>query len=1267
MIHSVSLAEFDIAVGNTIAFTFPLERAEDLHAAAAQPAASRSGRANDTTDAATATTVTTSTADNATRGAHFAHLPGGIHDFCFPDGAHDSCSDEVCFAVKLVKPSLTPPLATNDGARGAGGFGSTTPPSSAGPHDDEATRPSTATVSVIPLYGFAIYHLQRDRGVDRGARQRAILVLTHVPMFATLLQLSHSVVLPFLQRVAYVTTPAASASHPSQATATPQSPQALSGVAATTVETPHLTSGELPLVGIETERATLRVFAQSLYEALDRAVSSPPTAPLRTPLWGCRVHESTIDLPHGALLPSAAAAENCSPRRTGGAEKRRGNSFLSTKWRRVTLALPLEKAAPHSIDQLTYGVPLHLVLLSFTSEQLAHVHWCVLLRRSVLFMAKSAARASQMVLSAAHMCRHLGVRSEAIAPYATIDLVDAALLNGSTEYPLALIGATNAYVLHRAIPGVAKCRALNATGRAPANGTRGGNADGNESPHEGEELEDEDDAEGDGGHGCTATHRRLRGTSLSGGRCVMDVPLGLPEPPKSHFAFWQSLCEYAAQPNAFDLFLRAKLCRYNDAIVTSFANNEDKNGSDVCSVLSSHVTVLSAPLQTGTVCTTPQFEESKDFVDIDCGKNSLAAPSVSEILVEAVDPELTHAMTEFEAALERARRAAETLSEWQATILRTLLKVATSAVTSDIIQDLLSASRIGHGAGGGSTRGGSDSGVFACSSALADALMQQATREQRKGSRRILDLRQRGFAAVDIVCGKASADQRRAKDNQRFCDTFDLPSLEGYNMQQQLLLATGSGQIELNVGSHDKPRDAKWGGSPKGPPRKQQNKGGGDPAEDGNDSPLQTAATPDRTALPPISAASPVRRRGVPSTSDGAVISGDFYLSSHFLCFRASTVVLRQAPISHVVIPLDFVTNAARRTTEASPFDVRLRIDLSLECDGDWLRVVHPGYRHPSMSRSRHADPNAAPATSGAEVPADFAFSASVTLHLAKCTEGFYELLVLLFQRQRTLIGAAREHARDCERESGPVASGIEPSAGSSPAMAAPVTPAAAATAVPAFRSIIPVVPPFGLVQSGAVVIDDTFELQRLYPIVGWSATLLPVDPPNWTDRSGSRPKPRDSVSLPHGYRCGTADWHVVPAVDGVDADEEGWIYATSFSSDSWSAQRRFAVVRKRMWMRVREAVGVAAANRDDDHGANQPRKEPANVSPTDEAGGSLSASITPALLDSFGSPFLGGVDPTSGGAVTNTSLDDQFIAALQPMVSLSAFETQGTIDDNDI
>lgn len=127
---------------------------------------------------------------------------------------------------------------------------------------------------------------------------------------------------------------------------------------------------------------------------------------------------------------------------------------------------------------------------------------------------------------------------------------------------------------------------------------------------------------------------------------------------------------------------------------------------------------------------------------------------------------------------------------------------------------------------------------------------------------------------------------------------------------------------------------------------------------------------------------------------------------------------------------------------------------------------------------------------------------------------------------------------------------------------------------------------------------EEVWENQRLYPVTGWSSTLLPADPPSWSDTIGLLPRTKDSVRLPpsdstiHWYW--SSGWNItIPNENTLPngTDREGWQYGNEFpelctltennSPSTLSNERTISrgicsrndTVRRRCWVRTRTCI----------------------------------------------------------------------------------------------
>lgn len=73
---------------------------------------------------------------------------------------------------------------------------------------------------------------------------------------------------------------------------------------------------------------------------------------------------------------------------------------------------------------------------------------------------------------------------------------------------------------------------------------------------------------------------------------------------------------------------------------------------------------------------------------------------------------------------------------------------------------------------------------------------------------------------------------------------------------------------------------------------------------------------------------------------------------------------------------------------------------------------------------------------------------------------------------------------------------------------------------------------PARLRDIAAITSDEVYENERNYPIIGWSKKLLPHDPPAWSDRSGVHPRTKEGARLPPGYEW-ASEWCLLPYYEG--------------------------------------------------------------------------------------------------------------------------------------
>lgn len=110
-------------------------------------------------------------------------------------------------------------------------------------------------------------------------------------------------------------------------------------------------------------------------------------------------------------------------------------------------------------------------------------------------------------------------------------------------------------------------------------------------------------------------------------------------------------------------------------------------------------------------------------------------------------------------------------------------------------------------------------------------------------------------------------------------------------------------------------------------------------------------------------------------------------------------------------------------------------------------------------------------------------------------------------------------------------------------------------------------------------LVAEVYENQRHYPMVGWSSTLLPTDPPSFSNEEGTAERNKNAFKVPPGWTWGT-DW----AVDITDkTDPEGWVYGQDLKHCINKAKGPKDSLRRRRLIRKRQPpmrIGVDAPKR---------------------------------------------------------------------------------------
>eukprot|EP01012_Entosiphon_sulcatum_P004855 TRINITY_DN12013_c0_g1_i1.p1 TRINITY_DN12013_c0_g1~~TRINITY_DN12013_c0_g1_i1.p1 ORF type:complete len:977 (-),score=162.38 TRINITY_DN12013_c0_g1_i1:1128-4028(-) len=105
-----------------------------------------------------------------------------------------------------------------------------------------------------------------------------------------------------------------------------------------------------------------------------------------------------------------------------------------------------------------------------------------------------------------------------------------------------------------------------------------------------------------------------------------------------------------------------------------------------------------------------------------------------------------------------------------------------------------------------------------------------------------------------------------------------------------------------------------------------------------------------------------------------------------------------------------------------------------------------------------------------------------------------------------------------------------------------------------------------------ARVLEEVWENQRKFPLLGWTAKMLPTDRPSWSDKSGFRRRTPAEVPLPN-----EEDWEWC----GPWAAASAYEYAVNFDARDWhGTPTAFDMTRRRRWIRARHLKPEAMARR---------------------------------------------------------------------------------------
>ena len=105
---------------------------------------------------------------------------------------------------------------------------------------------------------------------------------------------------------------------------------------------------------------------------------------------------------------------------------------------------------------------------------------------------------------------------------------------------------------------------------------------------------------------------------------------------------------------------------------------------------------------------------------------------------------------------------------------------------------------------------------------------------------------------------------------------------------------------------------------------------------------------------------------------------------------------------------------------------------------------------------------------------------------------------------------------------------------------------------------------------------EEAFEYARYDPLTAtWRAPFLAADSYQWSDANGSVNRPIESITLGSNRWEWQGKWQVCMRGEvGIDFDEDGWEYSTSFNKFSMTSQRRsyknLDSCRRRKWVNAR-------------------------------------------------------------------------------------------------
>ena len=234
----------------------------------------------------------------------------------------------------------------------------------------------------------------------------------------------------------------------------------------------------------------------------------------------------------------------------------------------------------------------------------------------------------------------------------------------------------------------------------------------------------------------------------------------------------------------------------------------------------------------------------------------------------------------------------------------------------------------------------------------------------------------------------------------------------------------------------------------------------------------------------------------------------------------------------------------------------------------------------------------------------------------------------------READGAETAHSKEPLRRKKPISYNTLPSPPRSSSIYSLALPFDAS--VPSLPPSPPLSPGSPASQSLAIRVE-VWENQRNYPVLGWSARLLPTDPyPPYSDSAGHLWTFEMCELLLSLDMDWLTDW---TARRSADTDADGWQYAVDWSWEWSSKQRVLTTVRRRCWTREKAVRRVGPNVVDDSHANGRSTAKQLSTSPT-------------AIVHSVGDKRRGGGSGSSNHAVSHSRSQSLYVPAGLPQSS---------------